>query len=183
MIGEVYFVRPVGWQGPVKIGYTTLIRDRIANISLWAPFELEVLGTIAGPASLERRFHAKFVDQRERGEWFAWSEELGNVIAAVQAGTFDTEKLPLPACLPTRARPTGGCKTSYVLRDYALRGDVLAFCAKMSMPHSTFGRMAVGDPAFVRQLVQGRAPGERVSSRVRHFMATYRPAARQAAAA
>ena len=47
------------------------------------------------------------------------------------------------------------------------------FLRQTKMPQTKFGRLAVSDPRLVTDLRKGRTPGERLSSRVEHFMNTY----------
>jgi hypothetical protein len=66
--------------------------------------------------------------------------------------------------------------------------EIDAFLATYEMAESTFGRQAVGDWKFVKQLRgDGRHSPRRLwpetEQKVRHFMATYRPEAQQDAAA
>lgn len=64
---------------------------------------------------------------------------------------------------------------------HALLNDVLAFCATHEMKESTFGRLAVNDWAFIRDLRGDNGRERRVwpetEAKVRRFMATYRPQA------
>ena len=46
------------------------------------------------------------------------------------------------------------------------------------MPWTKFGRLAAHDPRFVQDLRNGRAPRAKTTSRVEHFMNTYREEAR-----
>lgn len=91
---RVYFMRPVGAEGPVKIGCSTMVEERLRALSPWAPFPLEVVATIPGDTRLEGRFHLKFMADRVHGEWFAASAELSATIAEVAAGKFDIDSLP-----------------------------------------------------------------------------------------
>jgi 2,4-dienoyl-CoA reductase-like NADH-dependent reductase (Old Yellow Enzyme family) len=59
----------------------------------------------------------------------------------------------------------------------AFRAEIEAFLARERVPASTFGRAAVGDPNFVRQLREGRAPSLRLVDRARAYMAGRRRAA------
>jgi hypothetical protein len=52
------------------------------------------------------------------------------------------------------------------------------FLRETGLAWTRFGRMAVGDPRFVADLRNGRAPREETESRVEHFMNTYREAQR-----
>jgi hypothetical protein len=100
---SVYFIRPVGLRGPIKIGHSRSPECRRDALAAWSPFALELVATMAGGEDLERRFHALFEAQHARSEWFEWSEELQAVIDQVAAGTFDTSTLPDPVCLHARA--------------------------------------------------------------------------------
>jgi hypothetical protein len=65
------------------------------------------------------------------------------------------------------------------MSDHPLLSDVLAFIDTHSMSESTFGRLAVNDWAFVRDLRGEKSRPRRVwpetEAKVRRFMATYRP--------
>jgi 2,4-dienoyl-CoA reductase-like NADH-dependent reductase (Old Yellow Enzyme family) len=58
----------------------------------------------------------------------------------------------------------------------AFLAEIEAFLARERVPSSTFGRAAVGDPNFVRQLRDGRAPSLRLVDRARTYMAGRRAA-------
>jgi hypothetical protein len=59
----------------------------------------------------------------------------------------------------------------------AFLAEIDAFLARERVSSSTFGRAAVGDPNFVRDLRDGRAPGLRLVDRARAYMAGRRRAA------
>lgn len=66
----VYFIRAEKG-GPVKIGLTSNIRQRLASLQACCPFELGVMATIEGCAkSTEATLHRKFAGGRLHGEWF-----------------------------------------------------------------------------------------------------------------
>ena len=92
----VYFMRPEGFDGPVKIGCTKDLPGRLRSAACWSPFPLEVIATIEGDYDLEHRFHALFAADHDRLEWFRWSNEMSAVVAAINAGNFDAEPLPPP---------------------------------------------------------------------------------------
>lgn len=87
-------MRPVGAEGPVKIGHSEWPRTRLQTYLPWSPVELELAATLPGDRLLEGRFHAKFLADHLRHEWFAASAELTATIEAIRAGTFDIETLP-----------------------------------------------------------------------------------------
>lgn len=103
----VYFIKPIGMPGPIKIGNSRSPDQRIETLAVWCPFPLEILATIAGDHMVERRFHARFFDSHNGHEWFAVTDELLATIAEINAGSFDVESLPAPRCL---WKNTGGRK-------------------------------------------------------------------------
>ena len=54
--------------------------------------------------------------------------------------------------------------------------EIEAVLARERLAASTFGRAAVGDPSFVRELRDGRAPSLRLVDRARAYMAARRRA-------
>ena len=47
------------------------------------------------------------------------------------------------------------------------------FLRETRMSQTRFGRLALNDPRFIRDLRSGRRPGKRVVKRVEHFMNIY----------
>ena len=47
------------------------------------------------------------------------------------------------------------------------------FLRQHRMPWTKFGRLATGDPRFVKDLRDGRCPRPQLERRVEHFMNTY----------
>lgn len=94
MASHVYFIRPVGMNGPVKIGVSVMPQLRLQAMGPNSPFRLEVVAVIAGGVDLEQRFHAAFAADRSHNEWFRASERLSSTIAAIACGDFDTSVLP-----------------------------------------------------------------------------------------
>jgi hypothetical protein len=100
----IYFIRPIGMRSPIKIGCSYSPDGRRSTLDTWAPFPLEIVAEIEGGFKMERQFHAMFAHLHERREWFSSSVELEAVIAAINAGTFDTAALPEPMRLKAAAR-------------------------------------------------------------------------------
>lgn len=92
----VYFLRPVGQRGPVKIGTSSDPIGRLASCMRWSPVPLEVIATIPGGFDLEVRFHTLFQDDHSHGEWFHGSERMEQVVAAINSGFFNVAALPAP---------------------------------------------------------------------------------------
>ena len=61
---QVYFVRPVGMRGPIKIGCSKLPENRIKSLMVWSPFELEIAVAIPGNFKLEKAIHEVRVSTR-----------------------------------------------------------------------------------------------------------------------
>ena len=60
---------------------------------------------------------------------------------------------------------------------HAFLAEIEAFLARERVAPSRFGRAAVGDPKFVRELREGRAPSLRLVDRARAYMASRRAGA------
>jgi hypothetical protein len=104
MNSRVYFMRPVGEAGPVKIGFSTTPESRLAAYMPWSPLPLEIAASLPGGRGLEGRFHARFSAQHLHHEWFAASADLTATIAAIRAGAFDVASLPPSIQLGARGR-------------------------------------------------------------------------------
>jgi hypothetical protein len=100
----VYFMRPVGAVGPVKIGCSTGPIARLAHYQAWSPVPLEVVAVLQGSFALEWAFHAKFAHLHLHHEWFAEDPELIATMEAICAGAFDTTTLPEPKRLQSPAQ-------------------------------------------------------------------------------
>jgi hypothetical protein len=59
--------------------------------------------------------------------------------------------------------------------------EIEKFLRATDMPPTKFGRLAVRDPRFVLDLRMGREPGEKITARVRAFLAEQKSAAQQGA--
>ena len=113
----VYFIKPVGGRGPIKIGVSQTPQTRLVTMNACSPVQLELITTIEGGETLERRFHAAFADQHIRNEWFSWSEELACVIALIKADLFDVECLPAPVSLiAKRVMPRAAIEAGRMVR-------------------------------------------------------------------
>lgn len=90
----VYFLRPIGKEGPIKIGCSYEPKDRLSGYMAWSPVPLEIVATIPGNYTVESRFHAKFEHLHSHFEWFNVGPDLTETIEAIRAGTFDVDALP-----------------------------------------------------------------------------------------
>lgn len=88
----IYFVQSeVG--GPIKIGRTDDMAQRMSNLSVGRPDKLKALAAVPWTLLDERQVHQKFSHLREKGEWFSATEELLAFVANVAAaGTVVTSR-------------------------------------------------------------------------------------------
>lgn len=77
---NVYFLRPVGQQGPVKIGSSRMPMGRLKAVQIWSPLLLEMASFCPAHRNTEMFLHRHFLASHMHGEWFAWSEELQSLI-------------------------------------------------------------------------------------------------------
>lgn len=127
---SVYFIKPIGMDGPIKIGQSKSPEGRVRDLSRWSPFPLEIVAEIEGGRDVEERFHAAFIDHHERLEWFSPHPEILNAIAAINAGTFDVDSLPYPS------GPIHGMKkrqATWVAIDYEYYALLLQYYARDPM--------------------------------------------------
>lgn len=81
----VYFVQ-VGDGGPIKIGITHDVAQRLAFLQTANPGDLRLLCSIRGGKEVERELHARFAAFRLRGEWFSPALELLQYVKTVTEG-------------------------------------------------------------------------------------------------
>lgn len=94
MTTYVYFLRPVGKSGPVKIGSSRQPIVRLEAFAAWSPEPLELVATVPGTLADEHGLHGYFAQHRSHGEWFMESPELTALIEAIQRGEIDRSGLP-----------------------------------------------------------------------------------------
>lgn len=74
----VYFIG--GKSGPVKIGHTRNVSERLKKLQTGYHRRLYLLAVIPGGAGLEADLHARFGELRLQGEWFRRSPEMIGLI-------------------------------------------------------------------------------------------------------
>lgn len=80
-LGYVYFVTD---GNAVKIGFSEIPSQRIADLQSSCPAKLERLALIKGSIRDEQALHRKFHALRLHGEWFTLTPELRSQIAMLQ---------------------------------------------------------------------------------------------------
>lgn len=81
---HVYFMRPIGMNGPVKVGCSKTPENRLKSLDIWSPFPLEIIASVEGDGADERALHWHLREERQHGEWFSWSPKLARLIAFVR---------------------------------------------------------------------------------------------------
>lgn len=95
----VYFIRPVGMDGPVKIGCSGLLQDRMRSLATWSPFPLEIAAVAPGDLKTERQVHHAFADLHSHHEWFRADPRITDCIEKLRSGVplADAVDLTRPA--------------------------------------------------------------------------------------
>lgn len=104
-MGNVYFIRSGEL---VKIGYTTDVIARLAQLQTGSANELHLLAVIERAApSLERLLHSFFAETRVRGEWFSFTGTLARLVKHIQLGAQpkSTEDVAMYAGFATKLKP------------------------------------------------------------------------------
>lgn len=79
----VYFAEAVGLDR-IKIGHTTDLTNRLANLRTACPVPLHLLFAFEAPLAAERDLHAMFARYRIANEWFHASVCLREAIASME---------------------------------------------------------------------------------------------------
>lgn len=75
----IYFVQ-AGLSGPIKIGVTTDIKNRLSQLQTGNPENLRLLALHLGDRHLEKALHRYFAPHQVKSEWFMPNEELVELI-------------------------------------------------------------------------------------------------------
>lgn len=82
----VYFIKPVGMDGPIKIGCSAVPPSRLIEFTVWSPFPLEIIGSVPGGHADETFLHRRFAYLHSHREWFRSSPLLRNTIDRILHG-------------------------------------------------------------------------------------------------
>jgi hypothetical protein len=91
----VYFIKPVGQDGPVKIGVSVTTRKRLEALAAWSPAPLEIVVSIPGDRSLEQNLHQCFDDLLIHHEWFRADPRITALMDKLLAGVPVGEAIDL----------------------------------------------------------------------------------------
>ncbi len=136
MSDYVYFVRPIGMRGPIKIGYSNYPQRRLGELFVWSPFPLEIVVTVPGTRKLELNIQECLVQSRSHQEWFHATDETIGLIEKLLDGIPVEEAIDLSArrgrmaAKRRRSEQTKGPKTIAALADEARRGATIEQAAR-----------------------------------------------------
>ena len=108
MSGFVYFIRPAGMPGPIKIGFSESPTGRLMQLGTWSPFPLELIATTPGTRELEANIHACFADDWSHREWFFPSRRLVEFVGKLGRGVPVEQAIDLSD--KRGSRPRRGCE-------------------------------------------------------------------------
>lgn len=97
---RVYFLRPIGHIGPIKIGCSIQPKLRLETYLPWSPIKLELIATAPGGHAQERHLHGMFQSDWLHHEWFSASKRL---LALIDHVVENGELPELPRVLQFRA--------------------------------------------------------------------------------
>lgn len=83
----IYFIQQ-GKTGPIKIGYSNNVNERIKSLQSASPEKLVLLGYINGTRKQEQLIHRFFHKYQMEGEWFTPAPRVLNYIFSLIVG-FD----------------------------------------------------------------------------------------------
>jgi hypothetical protein len=124
----VYFIRPIGMEGPIKIGVSWKPESRLSDLMAWSPFPLELIVTIPGDKTLEYNVQRCFADTSSHGEWFGASPRLLAAIEALKAGVPVHQAIDLENPVgQLNHQPKGGAAWPAVTRERMGRFTTMRF--------------------------------------------------------
>lgn len=151
----VYFIKPVGLAGPIKIGCSWLPQSRLESLSTWSPFPLEIVTTIPGRQRLEKNIHECFADLHLRREWFRADDRLLNAVERLKAGEPIDQVIDLTKRLgKITANSCGGAQWSEITRQKMSVFHRVRFAA------TKIGLTPYNAPAEIRKIMD--ASGKRI---------------------
>lgn len=106
---NIYFIKPCGFDGPVKIGCSEIPMTRLDQISVWSPWPLELVGFVPGDMADETYLHQCFYSSHLHREWFHSTPMLRRAIKQIiEAGSVDAVRDWLHAEKSVRAKTDRG---------------------------------------------------------------------------
>ena len=150
---KIYFLRPIGQDGPIKIGCSINPVNRLQVFLIWSPLRLELVGVADGGHEYERDLHARFARQRLHGEWFAPSPDLTNLINQINNG----HSLPIPNRAHRLNRESSADEIEKICAAYASGASLPQIGASIGWSNAKVRRILLMENMVIR--TQGRPIG------------------------
>lgn len=115
-MSRVYFIRPIGMDGPVKIGLSAEPIKRLKQLMVWSPFPLEIAAAFPGNGEDEAAVQGMFSAFRSHGEWFAPNPGLLTFIENIQNGVAVDKASPEYRTAKSGMRVASGVKSHLTKR-------------------------------------------------------------------
>lgn len=96
--------------GRIKIGFAKQPWSRLSKLQTDCPCDVRLVAFIDGDVVAEKALHARFADQRLRGEWFTYSGAVQEYIQSLE---------PAPAKTKYQSRLQPICDAAGIGRSYA----------------------------------------------------------------
>lgn len=131
----VYFIRAASPVDLIKIGCTTMPKQRLSALHTWVPVKLTIEAMAPGDWSDEQAVQAMFHADHSHGEWFRASPALNAFIDNVAA----TGELPE---LPALSAPQGRVVSKGRALAYAKQSVLLRATSAEKAVHKTYAPVA-----------------------------------------
>jgi hypothetical protein len=79
----IYFMKPKGHLGPIKIGTARSPITRLKQIERSSPYRMEIIGAVIGTPRDESFLHRTLWPHHSHGEWFHPNEEVLSAVEKV----------------------------------------------------------------------------------------------------
>lgn len=91
-MSTVYFIQQ-GQDGPIKIGVSKKVKERLRELQVANPFMLRIIFQIRGTIELERALHDRFSQYRLEGEWFKNGLKIRQYIKRAESFIFTLKEM------------------------------------------------------------------------------------------
>lgn len=178
---RVYFLRPIGQLGPVKIGCSVFPEGRLDSFTIWSPVKLELITSVPGTHADEKALHGMFREHHLHGEWFGASKELLALIDRC-AATGALPELPRVIKFPkvrheahTAKKPAPLDRKAWAVRiraEYECGDTAAELAARHGICHHTVLRMIrmAGGKVASRGRPRGPDDADRAADMAKRYM-------------
>lgn len=80
----IYFVQAADGTGPIKVGFSANLENRLAAYRLHSPVKVRLLARVPGGRDLESALHRALSEDHSHGEWHHPSPRLLGLLADIE---------------------------------------------------------------------------------------------------